>query len=350
MKHIERLSEQSRSSHKERRQYLPARMQWRKLGTSLTLAVVITMYLAANKANAQRKVLVEVFSSSTCPHCATMNAWLNPLLASNADKVAVISYQMSWPGKGDAYYTAEGGTRRTFYGVSGVPASYVNGVLKNNQTNIQDAINTGYAQPAEATINGSFTVKGNTIVIEGSVTPLISGSGYTIYVAVNEKTTYKNASTNGETEFRHIMMKMFPNGNGVNATLTSGVAIPFSYTYNMSTTFVEEMNDLEVVVFVQNASTKAVLNADYLKPSESSGTFIPVICNGELKVYPNPTNGELRIDNGELTNGNVEIYDVYGKKMVNGKWSMDHSMDVSHLPGGMYFLKIGNRVAKFIKI
>jgi hypothetical protein len=194
-----------------------------------------------------------------------MNVWLNPLLITNADKIVVIKYQMNWPGSGDPYYTAEGGTRKTYYGVNSVPYPLTNGVPTNTQSSIQNAINTGYAQPAEATITGTFKITGNNITIAGNVTPTISGSGYKIYVVVNEKMTTQNKTTNGEKEFHHVMMKMFPNGGGEAVTLVAGTPIPFNYTHNMATTHVEEMFDLEVVVFVQNVSTKAILNAAYLQ-------------------------------------------------------------------------------------
>ena len=72
----------------------------------------------------------------------------------------------------------------------------------------------------------------------------------------------------------------------------------------------------------------------------------------ELRVFPNPTTGELTIDNGELTINNVEIYDIMGKTLNNCQLSIINSqlkIDVSHLPSGIYFLRVGNRTAKFIK-
>jgi hypothetical protein len=173
---------------------------------------------------------------------------------------------MNWPGSGDKYYTAEGGVRRGFYGVNAVPDIFINGSKTSaSQSAVQNAINNGYGQPAQATITGNFKVVGNSITITGSVTPAISGSGYQIYVIVNEKSTTKNKGGNGESEFFHVMMKMFPDGSGSSVTLTEGTEIPFNYTYDMSTTHVEEMDDLEVVVFVQNASTRAILNAAYME-------------------------------------------------------------------------------------
>ncbi|MDR2972500.1 MAG: T9SS type A sorting domain-containing protein [Bacteroidales bacterium] len=235
--------------------------------------LVLLLCLAGITVHAQqRKVLFEEFTSSTCyPYCPQYNVLINPWLAANAEKVVAVKYQMNWPGAGDPYYTPEGGTRRAYYGVNGVPDAFVNGVNPGGSTiqqmfnNTVNLINNGYAQPAQADITGTFKITGNTITIAGSVTPLISGSGYKIHVIVNEKTTHNNKMTNGETEFYHVMMKMFPNGSGTDVTLTEGTAIPFNYTYDMSTTHVEEMDDLEVAVFVQNTSTRAVLNAAYMK-------------------------------------------------------------------------------------
>jgi len=220
----------------------------------------------------QRLVLVEEFTSSTCyPACPQLNALLNPWLAANAEKVTVVKYQMNWPGAGDPYYTPEGGTRRGYYGVNGVPTVYVNGVVPPTGTtyqswrnNIANAVNDAYTQPAQAIIEGYFRVVGNMIYVKTSVTPLISGSNHFIHCAVNEKLTTGNKASNGESEFHHVMMKMFPNGNGTTLDLTEGETITLNFSHDMSTTHVEEMDDLEVAVFVQNRSTRAVLNAKYL--------------------------------------------------------------------------------------
>jgi len=34
-----------------------------------------------------------------------------------------------------------------------------------------------------------------------------------------------------------------------------------------------------------------------------------------ITLHPNPTTGELRIENGELRIKSVEVYDVYGRKL-----------------------------------
>jgi len=63
-----------------------------------------------------------------------------------------------------------------------------------------------------------------------------------------------------------------------------------------------------------------------------------------IKVYPNPTNGELRIENGELRIKGVELYDVFGRKVYedNNSYGLTilRSYDLTPFPAGVYFLKI----------
>jgi hypothetical protein len=82
-----------------------------------------------------------------------------------------------------------------------------------------------------------------------------------------------------------------------------------------------------------------------------------------FKVYPNPatneltiTNYEFEINNEQLTMNNVEIYDIYGRKISSHHLipsSSNHLINISHLSSGVYFIKIINSksfsVQKFIK-
>jgi len=71
---------------------------------------------------------------------------------------------------------------------------------------------------------------------------------------------------------------------------------------------------------------------------------------GKIKVYPNPTSGQLTIDNGQLTINSVELFDIYGRNVTPlTPHSSPLILDISHLAKGMYFLKIGNKVVKIIK-
>ena len=70
----------------------------------------------------------------------------------------------------------------------------------------------------------------------------------------------------------------------------------------------------------------------------------------QIKIYPNPTSGELRITNYELPIENVEIYDIAGKKLSTFNFQLStNSIDISHFSNGIYFLKINNKTVKVIK-
>ncbi|MCL2246494.1 MAG: T9SS type A sorting domain-containing protein [Lentimicrobiaceae bacterium] len=79
------------------------------------------------------------------------------------------------------------------------------------------------------------------------------------------------------------------------------------------------------------------------------------ITNYELRVYPNPTNGELRIRNYELGIMEVEVFDVYGRKVsfLTSHSSPLISINISHLHSGIYFIRIetekGTITKKIIK-
>ena len=67
------------------------------------------------------------------------------------------------------------------------------------------------------------------------------------------------------------------------------------------------------------------------------------------QIYPNPTYSELKIPNYE--GGEIQIYDLMGRTLMSLKTlpSPETTIDVSHLPSGIYFLKIGNKTVKFVK-
>lgn len=208
--------------------------------------------------------LYEEFTSSTCPPCATFNTnTFTPFMNAHPDDITVIKYQMSWPAPGDPYYTAEGGTRRSYYGVSFVPDLYAGGVnTATTSTGVNNAYTHETNKPAFFDITSSFTPNGTNITVGVDIMPYITAD-FKVHIVVIEKLTDGNVGNNGETEFHNVMMKMLPNADGTTINFVTGTNSSYSETYDMSSTFVEEMSDLAVVVFIQNDDTKEIFQSAY---------------------------------------------------------------------------------------
>ena len=66
-----------------------------------------------------------------------------------------------------------------------------------------------------------------------------------------------------------------------------------------------------------------------------------------LLIYPNPTQDILYI-NSSNNSVMIEIYSLMGVKVLESKYI--DKINVSHLPSGIYFIIIGNKVEKFVKM
>ena len=261
---------------------------------------------------AQRIPMIEHFSSSTCGPCVSVNYSMNQLTAANPGKYTYVKYQMNWPGSGDAYYTEEGGVRRDYYGVNAVPWLYFDADNINSAS--QSILDGYYANPAFAEIRGAFNIEGNTINITADFMAYAQMDGVRAFVVVNEKETTGNVGSNGETEFHHVMMKMLENANGNQISINAGEYQRLEFSYDMSSTNVEDMNDLEVALWLQDYNSKEVYNSRFayeytehaypvqnLSVTYSEGCFETI--SWEAPEAGNPTGYNLYID-GELIEEN----------------------------------------------
>lgn len=212
----------------------------------------------------QKIPMIEHFSSSTCGPCVSVNTAMLNLCNNNPGKFTYTKYQMNWPGNGDPYYTEEGGTRRTHYGVSAVPQVFMDGEDQGYGAVSQASLDAHYNTPAFAEIRGTFTVEGNVVNVSADIMSYIDMNNVRAFVTINEKETHNNVGGNGETSFHHIMMKMVPNANGTTMDIAAGEYMHLEASQDMSSTHVEEMSDLEVSVWVEDYAAKSVFNSHFL--------------------------------------------------------------------------------------
>jgi hypothetical protein len=326
-----------------------------------------------------RKLLHEVFSSSTCPPCRPGNVRLNEVLAPNAGKYTTIKYQYNFPGAGDPYFTAEAQARGTYYGgVSSVPDMFLDGNKWRGNPGGYTAniFNTHQSAPSFVKIEATQQVdpEDKRIRISVTITPYNNLTSTTfLRVAVVERLTTRNVRTNGETEFKHVLKKFLPNPTG---TAVATLAPNTSRTYNFDYTFpgqyrlptgsanainlatehsVEEFEDLIGVVFLQDDANRNVLQSEWSGASPYTAIKEMRVNELEATIYPNPAQKEftLKFDNRQY--GNVRIVDVSGRIVVERelKSIQTATIDVSHLQTGMYFVEIeseGKRTVKKLQV
>jgi hypothetical protein len=213
-------------------------------------------------------------------------------------KLIFIKYPWHFPSPGDPYYVAaDGGARSDYYGVRGVPTVIGNaevirsfGTYPETRDTLAAEIDAFVANTMSAydirfdSAYMSSRGDGKTnIRIKYTIVPNTTAEARVHTIVYQEKTT-GNISSNGETEFSHTVMKMFPNGHGNSVSFVKGVAQTFIYEHDINATFIEEIvegKELGLVVYLQNHGTKQILGAKERKV-DASNVVAPVITSDRV--------------------------------------------------------------------
>ncbi len=290
----------------------------------------------------EKVVLVEHFTQASCPPCATTNPVIFPILEANHDKVAVISYQVSWPGYDpmNEHNSGEVATRVSYYGVRGVPNSCMDGTGPAGSIGLltQSNIDIAAAQPApfDLDLQVEPTIDFNGLTIDLGITANTNTSGaYAAHVVVvEERVNFTTPpGSNGEREFHYVMKKMLPTSRGtvLDADWTAGKSTSLNFDYEFENFY--NWREAGVVVFIQNNNNKQIVQARYWEPdfeanegddvlvraASVSGQFsedFDVLCGGTATP-------KVRVMNSgktNLTSFEVE-YDVNGSASKTYSWS-----------------------------
>jgi hypothetical protein len=139
---------------------------------------------------------------------------------------------------------------------------------------------------------------------------------------------------------------MIPNASGtllINKALNGKDTIPLNWTLDN----IKNINEIRVVAFVQNTTTKEVYQAQLFTPQINSVS----ISEGELKnlneviLYPNPSFDELSISlPSAMFLNNITIFNQIGEAVYSNE--INRSTDLitinPELSEGVYFLRINS--------
>lgn len=349
--------------------------------------VEIPLKLQLADITAKRLPLLEVFTSSTCGPCKPGNERLNTVITPiDRSNYTVLKFQQDFPGTGDPYATNETINRRGFYGINSIPRMEVDGGWDGNASSFTKGIlDEATSQVCLLSWQANYTVTNNTVQVTATIDPQAdyTDKGMRLYVAILEKNTVKNVKSNGETEFEDVVKKMLPDENGTaldpmlkgeKVTKTFEYTFPGKYRLPVdgqaanrikvtTENSVEDMDNLEVIVWAQNSITKEVYNSGW-------AVLGPVSVMEDLQSassltlgqnYPNPASGNTTIAYSTPKAGNavIELYNILGAKVATpvnnfvNEGVNSVTFNTESLPTGVYtvYLRInGQSVSKTLTV
>lgn len=243
-----------------------------------------TIYLPG----AQRNILFEEWTSSTCGPCASNNPSVDAFIAANFSTVVPVKYHMNWPAPGNdpmyLYNPTQATDRRSYYGVNAVPNVIVDGCVDpaypyTLSSSLPDAYNSRINVGSPLTVTVTDTKVGDYDSIKADITvevlsPLETGQYYLRVHAVERHIHYTTApGSNGEKDFYDVFRKAYPNSLGTSIPTAVGT-YNYSITYALdNTNWVDSM--MYTIAFVQNDETKEIINCGKGRDEVSKTSLIP---------------------------------------------------------------------------
>lgn len=323
-------------------------------------SVEVSIQVAPN--SAERVVLAEEFTSSTCGPCASFNPGYKTLLDNNnanqaGSYLTSIKYQMNWPSPGnDPAYNTQGAARRQYYGVNGVPDLFYSGFAvptSSSQTNLD--IVQGFASFVD--LSAEWSATGTYIQCDVDVTALADLPGNNrLRIAMIEKQINHTIQTNGETQFYHVFRQFMDDATGVtigamnandNFTHYANKIISVnSAPAQGSFDFWIGASNMDVIVWVQDDNTGEVLQSALATYTTNSVDEMENFAR-MIKVYPNPatTAAGVEIDLIDRADVTINVVNTVGQTVFTSSETMDAglqtiSLNTEEMSAGLYFVNV----------
>lgn len=222
----------------------------------------------------KRLVLFEHYSNTFCVPCVDVDIIIEDVVDQVLGPYEVISlgYHPNIPGPADPFYLAarpENDARRAYYGVPFSPYALIDGVknisttsLSQLEQNILTAFDERQQIQPKATLE-IFDSKNGIDAISGRIKiSALENLGANVFlrIALIERSivTEQPPGSNGQTYFFDVLRDFQPSAAGI------PIALSASQTQSLQIEFLKDAawgDDLEIIAFLQDDSTKEVLQA-----------------------------------------------------------------------------------------
>lgn len=223
------------------------------------------------------KVLVELFTNTSCIPCVEANQYLDAVhdlagVTNNDTNVIIIRYHTTLFA-GDPFYlynTTDNNARMSYYPNSAIvnPRTFLIGTYMGNFATATWTNKLNEELGEARSFGVALTKTYDTTARTGSVNIAVNqftGSAYSdlVYHAVIIEDGIPYAAPNGETHFENTMRDLLTPPDGQTFTINQGQTVNFSHNFTIGS----EINQREVaiIVFAQRVTTKEVLGVEEIK-------------------------------------------------------------------------------------
>jgi hypothetical protein len=303
-------------------------------------------------------VVLEHFTNSSDATSMAADEVVDTIAASERGDLVDLQYHMSYPGFDPMNENnPDPASVRSFnYGVPSVPYAVIDGGVSqeyrfdfselkatpnNSQLNLLSLQRPLFAVELDVTwmessLEAVTTVTCNTDRYNDNIH---------LYIVVMETEVTAYTGLNGDQSFRNVVLDMIPNPAGKllgdNWVLGSSDTRTDTWTYP---SFVEDLEELAVVAFIQDRTTNQVLQAaaNYRTPQVGIGDTPFGVRT--LQLYPNPGKSLVHVNLGReaLEDGRLEIVDMNGRVVQNTHIPMGYQiyqLDIHTLERGLYMVQ-----------
>ena len=228
-----------------------------------------SIFIELIESNVKKIVLIEDFANVSCDPCVISNQIIKNLSDKFDDQIAVVKFSTNFPSPSDPFYLSSkssNDSRMSYYNILFAPTIIIDGIqrpIPTDSNEVISSIETRLNNNPQFKIEVSDSISNNIIYIKGRVVQLngeIEPSDFKLFSAIIEEHIVYNTppGSNGEKEFHDVLRVLLPDDKGYSLNENEDVW-DFTLSSNLKADW--NANNLKSVTFVQNVSTKEIVQA-----------------------------------------------------------------------------------------
>ena len=218
-------------------------------------------------------VVLEIGTGTWCPYCPGASMGAHDLLNAGINVAVVKNHN------GDSYANTYSNTRNNYYGISNFPSALFDGLnVYEGGSNTQSLystylprVNARLAIPSKYTITAEGYYESGVLTVDVTVSKPEADTNTNVFLRsyITESNIQQNWQ--GQTQLDYVNRMMAPSASGTAITLNTGESVTETLTFNLNSSW--QMPNLELVLFLQNNSTKEILQGVKYSVPGLSGAF-----------------------------------------------------------------------------